>query len=70
MTTSNPKKFLLLLWKNWVIQKRHPIQTVVEIALPVLFCSLLILIRVLVDPGTMQPETHYTPLNLNELPIR
>lgn len=43
-------KFLLLMWKNWILQIRHPVQTIVEIAAPVLFCALLVLIRSLVDP--------------------
>lgn len=43
-------KFLLLMWKNWILQIRHPVQTILEIAAPVLFCALLVLIRSLVDP--------------------
>ncbi|KAJ8922450.1 hypothetical protein NQ315_004397 [Exocentrus adspersus] len=43
-------KFLLLMWKNWVLQYRKPIQTLVEVVAPVLFCILLVVIRRLVDP--------------------
>ncbi|KAK4876911.1 hypothetical protein RN001_009417 [Aquatica leii] len=42
-------KFLLLMWKNLLLQWRHPRQTFVEIMAPVLFCSLLVVIRSLVD---------------------
>lgn len=38
------------MWKNWILQVRHPIQTIMEIAAPVLFCALLVVIRNLVDP--------------------
>lgn len=43
-------KFLLLMWKNWLLQYRRPIQTAVEIVVPVLFSILLVVIRRLVDP--------------------
>ncbi|KAJ8922449.1 hypothetical protein NQ315_004396 [Exocentrus adspersus] len=43
-------KFLLLMWKNLVLQYRTPIKTLVEIVAPVLFSMLLIVIRRLVDP--------------------
>ncbi|CAG9761787.1 unnamed protein product [Ceutorhynchus assimilis] len=43
-------KFLLLMWKNWLLQYRKPIQTIVEILAPVLFSIILVVIRSLVDP--------------------
>lgn len=43
-------KFLLLMWKNWLLQYRRPIQTIVEIVAPLLFAMLLVVIRSLVDP--------------------
>lgn len=46
----NFNKFRLLLWKNWVLQYRKPIQTIVEILSPVIFSILLVLIRTVVDP--------------------
>ncbi|KAF5273700.1 hypothetical protein FQA39_LY07390 [Lamprigera yunnana] len=45
----NFDKFLLLMWKNFLIQWRHPLQTFVEIMAPVLFCTLLVIIRSLVE---------------------
>lgn len=48
MTASTWDKFLLLSWKNWIIQIRHPIQTVFEIIVPIIVCALLIVIRGLV----------------------
>ena len=50
----NVDKFLLLTWKNWLLQWRHKTQTVIEVLAPVLFSILLVLIRSLVDPETRQ----------------
>ncbi|XP_023310224.1 ATP-binding cassette sub-family A member 3-like [Anoplophora glabripennis] len=43
-------KFLLLLWKNWVLQYRRPLQTIFEILSPVVFSVVIVVIRSLVDP--------------------
>ena len=56
-------KFLLLSWKNWIIQIRHPIQTIFEILVPVLICALLILIRGLVDINEVTEEFRYISLS-------
>ncbi|XP_077296644.1 phospholipid-transporting ATPase ABCA3-like [Arctopsyche grandis] len=45
-------KFKLLIWKNFVLQKRHKLQTVIEILAPVIFVTLLVLVRSLVEPDT------------------
>lgn len=42
--------FKLLLWKNLIIQKRHKFQTFLEIIVPVIFASLLLVLRRLVTP--------------------
>lgn len=57
--TSGWSKFQLLLWKNWVVQKRHKVQTLVEIALPVFFASLLVLIRDLAPADVFNNATVY-----------
>lgn len=59
MPSTNWDKFKLLLWKNWVIQSRHKIQTFFEIVLPVMFMSLLLLIRFLVDPVDVPQPIYY-----------
>lgn len=58
--TSKWQKFRLLMWKNYLLQWRHPFQTVLEIAIPVLFSALLVLIRSLVTPDIF-PETFIFP---------
>ena len=37
--------FKLLLWKNFILQKRRPVATAVELLLPLFFSVILILIR-------------------------
>lgn len=54
------EKFLLLMWKNWLLQYRRPLQTFVEIIAPVIFSILLVVIRSLVDPETNPPKI-FTP---------
>ncbi|ESO00555.1 hypothetical protein HELRODRAFT_82844 [Helobdella robusta] len=39
------RQFSLLLWKNWLLQKRKIILTIVEVLLPVLFAAILLAIR-------------------------
>ncbi|KAK4876910.1 hypothetical protein RN001_009416 [Aquatica leii] len=53
-------KLLLLMWKNVLIQWRHPIQSIVQIITPVLFSFLLVAIRSLVVPEP-HGDTHYQP---------
>lgn len=59
-TASAWDKFLLLTWKNWIIQIRHPIQTIFEVLIPVLVCALVILIRGLVDIEVFVDDFKYT----------
>jgi hypothetical protein len=60
------RKFLLLMWKNWTLQRRHPIQTAVEILAPVLLASLLVLIRSLVVPENFDTVTTYKPFSVED----
>ena len=64
--TSGWSRFKLLLWKNWVVQKRHKIQTLVEIALPVFFASLLVIIRDLAPADVYQNATVYPAYRLSQ----
>ncbi|KXJ81820.1 hypothetical protein RP20_CCG016932 [Aedes albopictus] len=71
--TSNGQKFLLLMEKNWIIQKRHYLQTLFEILIPVLCCSILLLVRGLVDPEYVDKTTVFDPLPtdsiINRFPV-
>ncbi|XP_053689795.1 phospholipid-transporting ATPase ABCA3-like [Sabethes cyaneus] len=67
MGSSDWEKFKLLLWKNWIIQKRHYVQTIFEIMIPVLACSLLILVRGLVNPSTYSKPVIFDSLNVSSI---
>ena len=63
-------QFLLLLWKNWTLQKRKVCVTVFEILLPLFFGAILILIRLLVkvtdQPNdTIWPSPNFTTNGLD-----
>ncbi|XP_026750211.2 phospholipid-transporting ATPase ABCA3-like [Galleria mellonella] len=55
---SNYDKLKLLIWKNFLLQRRHKWQTIFEIASPVIFSLFLILVRCLVDPVS-KPDITY-----------
>ncbi|XP_052859969.1 phospholipid-transporting ATPase ABCA3-like [Anopheles cruzii] len=65
MATSSLDKFLLLLWKNWIIQKRHYVQTAFEILIPAIACAVLIVVRGLVDADIYDEPTQWNPLEMN-----
>ncbi|KAL1375767.1 hypothetical protein pipiens_017298 [Culex pipiens pipiens] len=66
-TTSSWDKFVLLLWKNWTIQRRHYLQTAFEVLVPVLCCSFLLLIRGVVKLRHVQSSTVFNPLSTDVL---
>lgn len=55
---------MLLSWKNWLIQFRHPIQTALEILIPVLVCGFLILIRALVEVTVVEEPLVFQTINM------
>ncbi|XP_045497087.1 phospholipid-transporting ATPase ABCA1-like [Colias croceus] len=57
---SSFEKLKLLIWKNFLLQRRHKWQTAFEISSPVIFSLFLILIRCLVDPQS-KPDVTYPP---------
>lgn len=67
MTASAWDKFLLLSWKNWIIQLRHPIQTVFEVLVPILVCSLLIVIRSLTEVTDFPNEFRYPSQSVSNI---
>ena len=66
-------KFRVLMWKNWTLQRRHKVQAVLEVLLPVLFTSLIVITRV---PDSTQSrdgtDSHgpilYEPVTVDRLP--
>lgn len=59
------------MWKNWLLQWRHPFQTIMEVLAPVLFSALLVLIRSLVDPTNISDTTTFDsfPISRNITPF-
>ncbi|XP_059046978.1 phospholipid-transporting ATPase ABCA3-like [Achroia grisella] len=57
---TNFDKLTLLIWKNFLLQRRHKWQTLFEIVSPVIFSLFLILVRCLVDPVS-KPDVIYPP---------
>lgn len=64
MRASAWDKFLLLSWKNWIIQFRHPIQTFFEVLIPIFICALLLLVKALVRIDKFG-EKRYAPIPAN-----
>lgn len=48
------------MWKNWLLQYRKPLQTLLEILAPVIFSIVLVVMRSLVDPESNAPKI-FTP---------
>ena len=49
----------LLLWRNWLIKKRHPLSLLSEILLPIGFIFLVVWLQGL-DPDIQMNESTYT----------
>ncbi|KAL3853225.1 hypothetical protein ACJMK2_016781 [Sinanodonta woodiana] len=54
------RQFVLLLWKNFVLQKRKVCVTVFEIIIPIAFALLLVVIRSLSDSQYINHNTNYS----------
>ncbi|XP_042876783.1 phospholipid-transporting ATPase ABCA3-like isoform X3 [Penaeus japonicus] len=67
--SSAGSKFWLLLWKNWLLQRRKKFQTVIEVVLPVVFCMLLVVIRDLAPSDNFPEPTFFKPFSIDELPV-
>lgn len=71
-TTSLPKqrsafgKVRLLLWKNFLIQKRHKFHTIIDVFLPVCFFLLCAWSQSKVENNTGLPKK-YPPLEIDSL---
>lgn len=68
---SNFDKFCLLMWKNYLIQRRNPIMTILEVLTPASCCIILIAIRSAVSPEIFANNTFYSPFDINTMdPLR
>ncbi|GAQ79509.1 ABC transporter A family [Klebsormidium nitens] len=51
----------VLLWKNWLLKKRHPLSTALEVLLPVCVLVLLMVLRTQVDHTFHATTAYITP---------
>ncbi|KAK6165163.1 hypothetical protein SNE40_023607 [Patella caerulea] len=68
MAASKGRQFLLLLWKNYLIQKRKKLLTFIEIAVPAFFAILLIVIRQIVLATDYPDVTTWERCEIDEMP--
>ncbi|CAB3381980.1 Hypothetical predicted protein [Cloeon dipterum] len=61
--------FSLLVWKNTLLQRRHPVQSLIEIGAPIVFSIILVVIRSLVKPMPFDQPIDYAPYNPVKLPF-
>lgn len=68
---TNFNKFRLLMWKNYLIQRRNPIITIFEILTPAFCCIILVAIRSAASPEVIPNNTFYRPFDIKTLnPLR
>ncbi|XP_055954385.1 phospholipid-transporting ATPase ABCA3 [Patella vulgata] len=69
MAASKGRQFLLLLWKNYLIQKRKKLLTFIEIAVPAFFAILLIVIRQIVLATDYPDVTTWNHCEIDQMPF-
>lgn len=63
------KKLKLLLWKNLLIQRRHPIQSFIELLLPAIMACVMVIFRSWVQPIEFNQATRYESFNISVPPL-
>ena len=71
--SSQLKKFYLLLWKNYLFQKRHLIQTFFELAVPLLVMVILVFMRTMIEQTYYDETVTFKPfpvqVDLRKIPL-
>lgn len=62
--TGNGEKFVLLLWKNFLLHWRSKVSSLVEIFIPPFFMLLLVGLRSLTEVQINSYESVYNPLDI------
>ena len=62
------RQFLLLLWKNWTLQKRAAVRTFFEILIPLLFVTILVLLRAFKVKDEHKPNVTFPAFSISSLP--
>uniref|UniRef100_A0A8D2GDL4 ATP binding cassette subfamily A member 3 n=1 Tax=Theropithecus gelada TaxID=9565 RepID=A0A8D2GDL4_THEGE len=63
------RQLALLLWKNYTLQKRKVLVTVLELFLPLLFSGILIWLRLKIQSENVPNATIYPGQSIQELPL-
>uniref|UniRef100_A0A2K6EEP9 ATP binding cassette subfamily A member 3 n=1 Tax=Propithecus coquereli TaxID=379532 RepID=A0A2K6EEP9_PROCO len=63
------RQLALLLWKNYTLQKRKVLVTVLELFLPLLFSGILIWLRLKIQSENVPNATIYPDQSIQELPL-
>nr|XP_021553674.1 ATP-binding cassette sub-family A member 3-like [Neomonachus schauinslandi] len=63
------RQLVLLLWKNYTVQKRKVLVTVLELFLPLLFSGILIWLRLKIQSENVPNATIYPGQSIRELPL-
>ncbi|KAK2097332.1 ATP-binding cassette sub- A member 3 [Saguinus oedipus] len=63
------RQLALLLWKNYTLQKRKIVVTVLELFLPLLFSGILIWLRLKIQSENVPNATIYPGQSIEELPL-
>ncbi|XP_004627914.1 ATP-binding cassette sub-family A member 3 [Octodon degus] len=63
------RQLVLLLWKNYTLQKRKVLVTVLELFLPLLFSGILIWLRLTIQSENVPNATVYPDQNIQDLPL-
>uniref|UniRef100_A0A452RDE6 ATP binding cassette subfamily A member 3 n=1 Tax=Ursus americanus TaxID=9643 RepID=A0A452RDE6_URSAM len=63
------RQLALLLWKNYTVQKRKVLVTVLELFLPLLFSGILIWLRLKIQSENVPNATIYPGQSIQELPL-
>ncbi|XP_074202604.1 phospholipid-transporting ATPase ABCA3 isoform X2 [Camelus bactrianus] len=63
------RQLALLLWKNYTLQKRKVLVTVLELFLPLLFSGILIWLRLKIQSENVPNATVYPGQSIRELPL-
>ncbi|ELW67824.1 ATP-binding cassette sub-family A member 3 [Tupaia chinensis] len=64
-----PRQLLLLLWKNYTLQKRKVLVTALELFLPLLFSGILIWLRLKIQSENVPNATVYPGQSIQVLPL-
>lgn len=65
MATTIIGKFILLLWKNFLLLRRNPRDALLELVLPLILIAILVVVRIATSV-TEYKETRYEKFDLDD----